>query len=46
MQLRATWLKVGGGGVVVHKILATAQRPNSPFSLDLTWTGTWPGACQ
>ena len=25
-----------------------AQRPNSPFPLDLTGTrtGTWPGACQ
>ena len=36
------------GWVVAHEILVTAQRPNSPFPLDLTWTwtGTWPGACQ
>ena len=25
-------------------LLVTAQRPNSPFPLDLT--GTWPGVCQ
>ena len=31
---------------MVHKILATDKRPNSPFPLDLTWTGTLPGACQ
>ena len=35
-------------GWVAHKILVTAQRPNSPFLLDLTGTGTeiWTGACQ
>ena len=35
-------------GWLAHKILVTAQRPNSPFPLDLigTVTGTWPGACQ
>ena len=24
----------------------TAQRPNSPFPLDSSGTGTWPGVCQ
>ena len=33
---------------MAHKNLVTVQRPNSPFPLDLTGTGTgtWPGACQ
>ena len=36
------------GWVVANKIFVTAQRPISPFPLDLTGTrtGTWPGACQ
>ena len=28
---------------VAHEILVTAQRPNFPFPLDLTVTGTSPG---
>ena len=30
------------------EMLETAQKPSSPFPLDLTGTGTgtWPGACQ
>ena len=32
--------------LIPYEILVTAQRPNSPFPLDLTGTGTRPGACQ
>ena len=38
------WVCGWVGGWLVYEILVTAQRPNSPFPLDLT--GTWPGACQ
>ena len=43
------WGGGGGGGVVAHKILETAQSPNSsfPFLFDLgLGLGTWTRACQ
>ena len=48
LPLRCLTSQSVGRMSLVHKILVTAQRPNSPCPLGLTGTGTgtWPGSCQ